>query len=60
MPQFEPDVLLLDDDADSLELSRRAVAHYVPERCIHCAYTIEEAVDALQRLPIQLAFWTWS
>lgn len=56
MPQFEPDVLLLDDDADSLELSRRAVAHYVPERCIHCAYTIEEAVDALQRLPIQLAF----
>ncbi len=56
MPQFTADVLLLDEEQDSLAYSRQAIAHYVPQESIYCAQTIEEAMDILQKKPIQLAF----
>lgn len=50
------EVLLLDDEMDSLELSRQAIARYVPESSIHTAVTVEEALDVLKSVPIRLAF----
>ena len=49
-------VLLLDDEEASLELSRQAISRYVPEKAIQLAATAEEAMDILQRERIALAF----
>ena len=56
MSQFVIEVLLLDDEEDSLTFSRRAIARYVPSESIHCARTVEEALEILQSKPIQMAF----
>lgn len=50
------DILLLDDEEDSLYLSREAIANYVSEEHIHCAKTVEEAIAVLKNQTIQLAF----
>lgn len=56
MPQTPIEVLLLDDEPDSLAFSRQAIARFVPMESIHCAQTVEEALEILQTAPIQLAF----
>lgn len=56
MSQLSIKVLLLDDEPDSLVYSQQAIAHFVPQECIFCARTVEEALDILQQKPIQLAF----
>lgn len=50
------DILLLDDEEDSLYLSREAIANYVSKEHIHCAKTVEEAIAVLKNQTIQLAF----
>lgn len=49
-------VLLLDDEKDSLYLSKEAISNFVPKEQIQCAYTIEEAMDVLKSGGINLAF----
>ena len=56
MAQSAIEVLLLDDDLDSLVFSRQAIAHYVPAESIHSSQTVEEAMEILQAHAIQLAF----
>lgn len=56
MQTVTTEVLLLDDEAASLELSRQAIARYVPEASIHTANTVEEAMDILKTQRIGLAF----
>lgn len=56
MPQQAIDVLLLDDELDSLEFSRRALERYVEPERIHCAQTVEEALEILQAENIRMAF----
>ena len=52
----QTEVLLLDDEAASLELSRRTIANFVPEASIHCAETVEDAMCVLKTQRIDLAF----
>lgn len=56
MQDITAEVLLLDDEEASLELSRRAISRYVPEGSIHLAATAEEAMDILKKERITLAF----
>lgn len=56
MPQFSIEVLLLDDEPDSLAYSRQAIARFVPQESISCAQTVEQALDILQKKPVQMAF----
>ncbi|MBR4906224.1 MAG: response regulator transcription factor [Clostridia bacterium] len=56
MQTDKTEVLLLDDEKPSLELSRRTIANFVPETSIHCAYTVEEAMRILKTTRIDLAF----
>ncbi len=56
MQNIATEVLLLDDEETSLELSRQAIARYVPEESIHLAGTVEEAMDILKKEQIGLAF----
>lgn len=56
MSQQAIDVLLLDDEADSLEFSRRALERYVEPERIHCAQTVEQALEILQSVHILMAF----
>lgn len=56
MPQYAIEVLLLDDEPDSLFLSHQAVARFTFMESIHCAQTVEEALEILRAHPIQLAF----
>lgn len=56
MPSISTEVLLLDDEEAPLELSRQAIARYVPEESIHLATTVEEAMDILKNERIGLAF----
>jgi two-component system LytT family response regulator len=56
MAQSAIEVLLLDDEPDSLVLSRQAIARYTLMKSIHCAQTVEEALQILQAHPVQLAF----
>lgn len=49
MQEITAEVLLLDDEEASLELSRRAISRYVPEGSIHLAATAEEAMDILKK-----------
>lgn len=56
MQAVTTEVLLLDDEEASLELSRQAITRYVPEEAIHLATTVEEAMDILKSERIGLAF----
>ena len=56
MPNLSIEILLLDDEADSLAFSRQSLSRYVRPECIHCAQTVEEALAILQAGNIQLAF----
>ena len=56
MSQTAIEVLLLDDEQDSLAFSQQAIARFVPMESIHCAQTVEEALEVLQSKPVQLAF----
>ncbi len=49
-------VLLLDDEKESLYLSKQAISNFVPEEQIQCAYTIEEAMEILKKGVIDIAF----
>jgi len=50
------DILLLDDEEDSLYLSREAISNYVAQEHIYCAKTVAEAIAILKNQPIHLAF----
>ena len=56
MQTVAAEILLLDDEAPSLEFSRQAIARYVPETSIHTASTVEEAMDILRTRRIDLGF----
>ena len=56
MAQLSIDILLLDDEEASLEFSRQCLGRFVPEERIHCARTVEEALEILRASAIQLAF----
>ena len=56
MPQSAIEVLLLDDEPDSLVFSRKSIARFTPLESIHCVQTVEEALEILQTHPVQLAF----
>ena len=49
-------VLLLDDEEESLYLSKKAITNFVPKEQIQSAYTVEEAMDILKNGEIDLAF----
>ena len=56
MQEIKTEVLLLDDEEASLELSRQAIARYISDQSIYLATTVEEAIDILQERQIGLAF----
>ena len=56
MDRINAEILLLDDEAPSLEYSRKAISRYVGEESIHTASTVAEAMDILGSVPISLAF----
>ncbi len=49
-------ILLLDDEKESLYLSKKAISNFVPIEQIQCAYTVEEAMEILKSEVIDLAF----
>lgn len=56
MQEIKAEVLILDDEEASLELSRRAISRYIPENAIYTAATVEAAMDILREKHIELAF----
>lgn len=56
MEMREIEVLLLDDESDSMQLSLEAIMKYVERVQIHCASTVEEVMAIMSKIPIQLAF----
>lgn len=49
-------VLIVDDDENSLRLSRAAMEHLVDSNRIHCAQTAAETIDVLEHQKIDLVF----
>lgn len=49
-------VLIVDDDANSMKLSRQAMEQLIEPSCVHCASSASETIQVLQDTPIELAF----
>lgn len=53
---YEVEVLLLDDEEESLVFSKHVLMCFIPERMIHTAKNVEEALNQIHTFKIQLAF----
>ena len=56
MEKLAIDILLLDDEEESLAFSRQSIARFAEPERIHCARTVEEALETLRSADISLAF----